>query len=370
MNTPFHTLAKEGLPLLDHQWYNKLIYGDNLAVMQHLIHDLDLAGKVTLIYIDPPFATGEAFRVSTHRTATISMPATSEIAYQDFKFGTDYINFLKDRLILLRELLSDEGTIYVHIGVRISHYVRLLMDEIFGFDNFISEITRIKCNPKNFKRRSFGNIKDTILVYSKTKNYVWNEPRIPYTKEEIERLFPKVDAQGRRYTTTPLHAPGETSKGSTGQPWRGLKPPEGRHWRYPPHILDELDRQGLIEWSSTGNPRKKLYADEVISRGKLAQDVWEFKDPPRPKYPTEKNLEMLKLIVATSSRPGDIVLDAFCGSGTTLLAAELLGRKWIGIDNSSRAIHIALERLRSLSHKKRPPAPYEVLALQNNCLTP
>jgi len=155
-----------------------------------------------------------------------------------------------------------------------------------------------------------------------------------------------VDKSGRRYTTVPLHAPGETRNGKTGQPWRGMMPPKGRHWRSPPEVLEELDRQGLIEWSPTGVPRRKIFADE--QRGKKAQDVWEFKDPQYPSYPTEKNLDLLKFIIEASSNPGDLVLDCFCGSGTTLVAAQQLGRKWIGIDQSAHAIEVAETRLRAL----------------------
>jgi len=222
------------------------------------------------------------------------------------------------------------------------------MDEIFGEDHFINDIARIKCNPKNFPRKAYGNIKDMILFYSKTDNYVWNESLEDYTEEEIRRLFPKIDKYGRRYTTNPLHAPGETKNGPTGQPWRGMLPPKGRHWRYPPEVLEQLDRQGLIEWSSTGNPRKKIYADEYIKKKKKRQDIWKFKDPAYPKYPTEKNLEMLKVIVKASSNPNDLVLDCFAGSGTTLVAAEQLGRRWIGADNSPLAIKTSLERLLAL----------------------
>ena len=202
------------------------------------------------------------------------------------------------------------------------------MDEIFGPDRFINDITRIKCNPKNFERKAYGNIKDMILFYSKTSKYVWNDPREELTEEDIKRLFPKIDSNGRRYTTTPLHAPGETKNGPTGQPWRGIKPPKGRHWRYPPEELERLDKMGLIEWSSTGNPRKKIYVDDVLAKGKKRQDVWELKDPPYPTYPTEKNLEMLKTIIEASSNPDDIVLDCFVGSGTTIVAAEKTGRRW------------------------------------------
>ena len=134
------------------------------------------------------------------------------------------------------------------------------MDEIFGEDNFINDITRIKCNPKNFSRKAYGNIKDMILFYSKTEKYVWNEAKESMSDSDIQRLFSKTDANGRRYTTIPLHAPGETRNGVTGQPWKGLKPPKGRHWRTDPAELSKLDNQGLIEWSKTGNPRKIIFA--------------------------------------------------------------------------------------------------------------
>ena len=127
-------------------------------------------------------------------------------------------------------------------------------------------------------------------------------------------------------------------------------PPKGSHWQYLPEVLDKFDEQGLIEWSPKGNPRRKYYADEAIKKKKKRQDIWEFKDPYYPLYPTQKNLEMLKVIVEASSNPGDIVLDAFCGSGTTLIAAEELGRRWIGIDNAKVAISVAKERLLELKN--------------------
>jgi adenine-specific DNA-methyltransferase len=328
-------------------WYNLLIFGDNLSVMKTLMNRSDIKGQVRLVYIDPPFSTKQVFKSGILRTSTISSSNEDQIAYQDLLVGVEYLEFLRKRLVLLKELLADNGSIYVHIDWKIGHYVKVLMDEIFGQEHFINDITRIKCNPKNFKRKGYGNIKDMILFYSKTDNFVWNGSYTNYTKEQLEKLFPKVDKDGRRYTTTPLHAPGETKNGPTGQPWRGILPPKGRHWRYPPAVLDELDRQGLIEWSKTGNPRKKIYADEHI-RKVYRQDVWEFKDPQYPTYPTEKNLEMLKVIIDASSNKEDIVLDCFSGSGTTLIAAEQLGRRWIGIDNSPKAIEITLRRLQSL----------------------
>ncbi|BBE42438.1 Type III restriction-modification system methylation subunit [Conexivisphaera calida] len=337
---------------LENNWNNMLIFGDNLSVLKALLADPDINGKVKLIYIDPPFATNHDFKVGRLRTATISASEEDETAYEDRLLESEYFEFLRERLILMRELLAHNGSIYVHIDTKVGHYVKIIMDEVFGKEHFINDITRIKCNPKNFPRKAYGNIKDMILFYSKTDNYVWNDPREPYTWEDVERLFPKIDKNGQRYTTVPLHAPGETKDGATGQPWRGISPPKGRHWRYPPDVLEELDKKGLIEWSGRGVPRLKIYADEFIKRGKRMQDIWEFKDPQYPSYPTEKNLEMLKVIIEASSNPGDIVLDAFAGSGTTLVAAETLGRRWIGIDNSPYAIEISIKRLQKLENLK------------------
>jgi adenine-specific DNA-methyltransferase len=184
-----------------------------------------------------------------------------------------------------------------------------------------------------------------ILFYTKSDEFKWAQPREPMSAEDIQRLFPKVDTSGRRYTTTPLHAPGETEKGDTGKPWKGIAPPHGRHWRVSREELTRLDKAGLIEWSSTGNPRKKLFADDAVQRGKLLQDVWELKDPPYPTYPTEKNLAVVHRIIEATSEVGDIVLDCFVGSGTTLVAAESLQRAWIGIDSSAAAIRVTKSRL-------------------------
>jgi adenine-specific DNA-methyltransferase len=326
-------------------WTNKLILGDNLLALELLLQDPTISSRVRLIYIDPPYSTNQEFRIGTERTATVSSSHEDRLAYRDKLLGADYLKFLHDRLVLLREILADDGSIYVHVDVKIGHYVKVLMDKIFGEENFINNIVRIKCNPKNFSRPGYGNIHDMILFYSKSKSYIWNDSREAFSEDEIRRLFPKVDKSGRRYTTTPLHAPGETKSGATGLPWRGIKPPKGRHWRYPPEELERLDKEGLIEWSISGNPRKIIYADEIVQKGKKRQDVWEFKDPPYPIYPTEKNLEMLKVIIQASSNPDDVVLDCFAGSGTTLVAAESLGRRWIGIDNSEIAIETIQKRL-------------------------
>ncbi|MCK4797162.1 MAG: site-specific DNA-methyltransferase, partial [Spirochaetes bacterium] len=241
---------------------NILIHGDNLKSLKSLIFDFNLKNKIDLIYIDPPFSTNNNFTITDGRANTISNSKKGNIAYTDTLKGMDFLDFIRDRLVLLKELLSEKGSIYLHIDYKIGHYVKIIMDEIFGVENFKNDITRIKCNPKNFNRKAYGNIKDLILFYSKSKNPTWNDSKEEFTNEDIEKLFKKIDKSGRKYTTIPLHAPGETRNGLTGQEWKGQKPPKGRHWRSDPRILEEWDKQGLIEWSVNNVPRKKIYADE------------------------------------------------------------------------------------------------------------
>lgn len=322
---------------------NRILFsGNNLEVMQSLVANHNMAGKVDLVYIDPPFASQNIFRIGKSRTSTISSSASDAVAYSDSLVGAEYLEFIRQRLILIREMMSETGSIYLHIDYKIGHYVKIIMDEVFGIKNFKNDITRIKCNPKNFARNGFGNVKDLILFYTKSADFTWNEPREGRDSSELDRLFNKVDENGRRYTTNPLHAPGETANGESGKAWNGLMPPQGRHWRYAHSVLDELQAADLIEWSKTGVPRKKIYPEDFTT--KRVQDIWEFKDKPNPIYPTEKNLDMLKRIITTSSNENDLVLDSFCGSGSFLFAAEQCQRRWIGIDESQEAIRISQQR--------------------------
>ena len=321
---------------------NLIIKGDNIKGLEYLLNERGLKGRIDLVYIDPPFATNGHFTITDERASTISRSRKGDVAYSDRLTGKQFIEFLRDRLLLLKELLSDEGSIYLHIDYKVGHYVKVMMDEVFGMNNFRNDITRIKCNPKNFQRTGYGNIKDLILFYSKSSKPIWNEPKEPYTPEDLVRLFPKVK-KGRRYTTVPIHAPGETKNGESSKAFKGLSPPKGRHWRTNVQTLEKWDEVGLIEWSSRGNPRKIIFADEQI--GKRVQDIWEYKDPQSPTYPTEKNPDLLDRIIKTSSNPESMVLDCFCGSGTTLKSAHLLNRRWIGIDQSEQAIKATIRKL-------------------------
>lgn len=332
-----------------------LFKGDNFNILAFLIKKY--RNSIDLVYIDPPFNTANDFYVSDDRANSISSKK-SVLAYSDKMTKDEFVEFIRERLILIKELLSDEGSIYLHIDYKIGQYIKVIMDEIFGEENFKNDITRIKSNPKNFYRRAYGNEKDLILFYSKNyKKNIWNDLRVPLEDEEILKKFSKIDKNGRRYTTIPLHAPGETTNGITGQPWRNIPVPAGRHWRTDPKEFDRLDENGDIEWSSTGNPRIKKYADE--HKGKKIQDIWRFKDPQKPIYPTEKNKEMLKRIIMQSSKENSIVLDCFAGSGTTLECAQSLGRKWIGVDNSE----IAIEKI-----KTRDLGEYQFIDITDNTI--
>ena len=316
----------------------RLYFGDNLEILALLLHDPSVAGKVSLVAIDPPYATNSVFQ-----------SRSQEDAYLDLLTGSTYLEFVRKRLIILRELLSTSGSIYVHLDDKMVFPVKLLMDELFGERNFRNLITRKKCNPKNYTRKAFGNISDYILFYTKSDKYTWHRPFLPWDDEGMRREYNYVESKtGRRFKKVPVHAPG-VRNGETGKPWRGKLPPPGKHWQYPPDTLNEMDKRGEIYWSPSGNPRRKIFFDR--NSGIPLQDIWlDFKDAHNQNihitgYPTEKNLEMLKVLIEASSDEGDLVLDCFAGSGTTLIAANSLKRNWIGIDNSPQSIKTIVQRL-------------------------
>lgn len=326
---------------------SKLLFGDNFIGLSYLLNN-GYKNKIDLIYIDPPFSTNIDFSSGKNRVSTISSSKKDLLAYTDRLVGEEYLEFLRERLILMKELLSEKGSIYLHIDTKIGHYVKIIMDEVFGKNNFLNEITRIKSNPKNFNRKAYGNQKDVIYFYAKNRGEnIWNNITSPLTEEEIKEKFIKKDERGF-YNTVPIHAPGE-SEGPTGKEWKGLFPPVGRHWRVSPDKLTILDDKNLIEWSKTGNPRLKKYSHE--HKGKKIQDVWlNFKDPMYPNYPTQKNLDMLDMIVKQSSDTNSIVLDAFAGSGGTLNMANKNGRIFIGIDQSEISLSVIKENLTKASY--------------------
>ncbi len=337
MATPPSVLDSFGQDI--HLHPNRLYYGDNLNILANLLNDKSVCGQIRLVYIDPPFSTQSAY-----------LSRNQKYAYEDTLTGVDFIEFLRRRLILLKELLADNGSICLHLDEKMVFHLKLIMDEVFGAENYRNCITRKKCNPKNYTRKTYGNIADYILFYTKSSGYVWNRPFEPWTEERSKEYQYTEPETGRRFMKVPIHAPG-VRKGETGKPWRGTMPPPGKHWQYPPSKLDEMDTRGEIFWSANGNPRRKVYLDENPGIG--VQDIWmDFKDAHNQNiritgYPTEKNPEILKRIILASSNPGDLVLDCFSGSGTTLAIASQLKRRWIGADNSYEAIKTTLERFKN-----------------------
>ena len=358
-------------------WTNKLIWGDNKLILSSLKsgalrRQIEEAGGLKLIYIDPPFDVGADFSMGIEiggETFHKEPNLLEQIAYRDtWGRGADsFIAMIYERLILMRDLLHEEGSIYVHCDWRVTAYIRLAMAEVFGTPNFRNEIIRIKCNPKNYTTSGFGNIHDTVFFFSKSETTKLNRVFDERDEEQFATDFPQIEEKtGRPYTTAALHAKG-IRYGPTGEAWRGLMPPSGRHWAFVPETLDELDAEGLIEWSSTGNPRMRRYADE--DAGKAVQTIWEYKDPGdrAADYATQKPEALLERIIKASSNEGDLVADFFCGSGTTAAVAEKLGRKWIATDLGKFGIHTTRKRLiqvqRDLKAAGRPFRAFEVLNL-------
>lgn len=315
---------------------NRLLHCENLDGLELLLEE----GKsFRCVYIDPPFGTRQQF----------VRKATDYAAYCDAAHGGEFLGALRERLIRLRELIDDEGSLFLHLDSAMVAEAKIMLDEIFGRSNFRSWVTRRKCSSKNSTRKSFGDVTDFVLFYSKGKSYVWNRP-FETRSEEQERVdFPKVDPNtGERFALVPLHAPG-TRNGATGGRWRGLLPPKGKHWQWTPAKLDEFDAAGDIYWTRNGTPRRKIWARDSPGVG-MTNLLTRYRDPFNQNfsitgYPTEKNLELIRRLIEAASNPGDAVLDCYCGSGTALHAAADCKRDWVGIDKGPLAIALSQRRL-------------------------
>jgi adenine-specific DNA-methyltransferase len=315
---------------------NILYHSDNLPVLRELI---DFGERARCVYIDPPYGTSQQF----------ARKVTDHAAYCDAATGAAYLAMIRARLILIREILADDGSLFVHLDSSMVGEVKVLLDELFGSSNFRGWITRRKCSSKNYTRKGFGDITDYVLFYTRSANYVWNRQFEQRSGDREAVDFPKRDSEsGRRFALVPLHAPGRRN-GASGSAWRGMKPPAGKHWQWTPDKLEMFAERGDIYWTKNGTPRRKIWADE--SPGAAVSNLWlEFRDPFNQNfavtgYPTEKNIEMLRRIISAASNPGDLVLDCYSGSGTTLAAAAELDRRWIGIDKGDLAIALSQRRM-------------------------
>jgi len=330
---------------------NRLIWGDNLLTMQAMLAS-GYEGQVNLIYIDPPFWTGENYYSNVTiggETMTKSPSIIERIAYKDYWEGgiDSYLDMLYPRLHLMKRLLSEGGSIFVHIDWHVGHYVKVVLDEIFGRENFRNDIIWQRTGAHNDPER-FGIVHDYILYYGKGKT-TFNQISVPLTEEHIRTRFVNVEAEtGKSYFMGPLTAPGA----GPARLFRGrrLQPPKGRHWSFAQERIDDLEKQGRIAYSSTGRPYLKEYEDEYTKKGRRVQSIWSDLLPDktgsdRTGFPTQKPAKLLQRILEAASNEGDLIADFFCGSGTTLVVAEKLQRKWIGCDFSKVAIQVTRSRL-------------------------
>lgn len=322
------------------------------------LRNSDGTDGVRCCYIDPPFATRREFKASS-----------GHVAYQDKVEGAEFVEFLRRRLILVYELLSSDGTLYVHLDTKKLHYVKVILDELFGEQNFRNEIIWKRSDAHNDARQGatdFGRIHDTILRYTKSDTFIFNVEHLPLPDETVSKWYRNIDEEtGRRYNKADLTAakPG----GDTSYEWNGRRPPKGRYWAYSRARMAEMEAEGRLVYSKTGMPYMKRYLDE--SRGVSLQDLWTdigmlrgiSSDKERVGYPTQKPEELLKRVIMSSSNPGDLVLDCFVGSGTALVAAERAEggpRRWIGVDCGKYAIYSAQSRLLKYLGKKLARRPF------------
>jgi adenine-specific DNA-methyltransferase len=328
-------------------WRNKLYWGDNLQVMSHLLKEY--RGKITLVYIDPPFDSKAEYKRTIRikgKNVSSDESVFEEKQYTDIWTNDEYLQFLYERLIIIRELLSENGTIYIHCDWRKDSHIRLIMDEILPPTTFAAEIIWKRATSHS-QRQGFAIVHDTILQYTKTANPVWNPIYIPHSQDYIEKYYNQVDENGRRYTLDNLTAEGQGVPRRFGD--REIAPPPGTHWRYSQEKIDEYWEAGLIVMTANNKPRFKRYLDTL--QGKLVPAIWDDIYPVNSqaaedtKYPTQKPEALLERIIKASSNPGDIVFDCFMGSGTTQAVAMKLGRRFLGADINLGAVQITTKRL-------------------------
>ena len=261
-----------------------------------------------------------------------------------------YLVMMAPRLVELRRVLKPTGSIYLHCDPTAGHYLKVLMDSIFGKEQFRNEVVWKRTGAHSSANR-YGPVHDIVMYYTKGNNYTWNQIFIAQD-QYIAQRYTYVDEQGRRFYPVSLLAAG-TRRGSSGMPWRGIDvTSKGNHWRYTIDRLEELDASGDIYWPTRGKmPRLKMYADNA--KGELLQDWWDDIPPinsqgkERLGYPTQKPLALLERIVQAPSNEGDVVLDPFCGCGTAIAAAHKLNRGWIGIDITHLAVALMKNRLKT-----------------------
>lgn len=337
----------------EHADRNQLIWGDNKLVMSSLLRDY--AGDVKLVYIDPPFATGDDFsvRLQVGDANVVKEPSIlEEHAYRD-TWGAGYPSYLSmmyERLALIRELLADDGTLYVHCDWHVNSYLRLLLNEIFGEDRFMAEVIWRRTIGATSIADRYRTQTDSLLVYTKTDGYVFNEQfsKTRLSPQEVEAKFPLIDENRGRYCTDNLANP--DVRPNLMYEYKGYKPP-AKGWAISREKMEQWDAEGRLHFpeDKSHRIRRKRFLSEWP--GAPVQNLWDDIPPlqsqagERTGYATQKPEALLERVIRASSNSGDLVADLFVGSGTTLAVAEKLGRRWIGCDLGRFAIHTTRKRL-------------------------
>ena len=366
-------------------WRNKLIFGENKIVMASLLEDF--AGKINLIYIDPPFASGSIFKTSIQieedqEETLVSSSPVKKGAFKD-TWGrgglSSYLQMMYERLMLIRELLAKNGSIFVHLDWHTSHYVKVILDEIFGYENFRADIIWQR-TPGHHLSSTMDVMTDVILWYSKTADYVYHQQYQSLTDKEEEEKFSFFETEtGRRFTHEKLEQSSNAYSIGEKRKINGREVTTKVGWRWTQETFDKrlAKNPHLIFWTGKGRPRYKRYADEYPGRkiGNLWIDIPSLasNDKERSGYPTQKPEALLERIIKMSSNEGELVADFFCGSGTTLSVAEKMNRRWIGVDSSKYAIDQTRLRLINLEDSKdllckgktydNKTKPFEVLTI-------
>ena len=361
-------------------WTNKLIWGDNKLILSSLKNgplreEIERQGGIKLIYIDPPFDVGADFSMDIEiggDTFTKKPNILEEIAYRDTwgKGSDSFISMIYERLILMRDLLTEEGSIYVHCDWRVNSLIRLVLDEVFS--HFENQIVWKRSAIATNVNTQWRNSHDVIYFYSKSGKHSFNVQFGEYTTSSKEH-YSHEDEKGV-FRTVPLMASGRTS-GISGQPWRGVdvanRGKNGMHWLKNPDELERLDKEALIYWNTKGVPELKYYEQEA--KGVYISDFWDDINvinsmaSESAGYATQKPEALLERIIKASSNEGDLVADFFCGSGTTAAVSEKLGRKWIVSDLGKFAIHTTRKRMigvqRQLKNEGQDYRAFEILNL-------
>lgn len=332
-------------------WMNRIFWGDNLQVMSHLLKEF--RGKVDLVYIDPPFDSKVDYKMKIALRGKALKNDTSsfeEKQYADIWSNDTYLQFLFERLSLIRELLADTGVLFVHCDHHRSHLIRAILDEIFGNGGpegkdagYKSEIIWRRTSAHS-DSKTFGQVHDTIFFYSKSSSFCWNSPLSDYDDWYVERYYRYTDTDGRKFKSGDLTAAG-LSGGGYHYTWKGIV----REWRCPETTMAALDAKGKIYYTENGIPRLKQYLEEM--EGLPIQTLWDDIQPvvswstDATDYPTQKPAMLVARILHACSKPGDLILDCFMGSGTTQAVAMQSGRRFIGADINLGAIQTTTKRL-------------------------